>query len=157
MALGYRVLFTSVVTGEGVSELRKTLRGRVTVLAGLSGVGKSSLLAAVQPGLQLRTAEVSARHHEGRHTTTQASLIRLGARGYVVDTPGIREFGLGGLCRAELSSYYPEMLAERGRCAFANCSHTHEPGCEVHQAVRQGRIAQHRYDSYRKIYSELSG
>ncbi len=153
--LGYQVLFTSALTGNGVSELRDALRGRMTVLAGLSGVGKSSLLSAVQPGLQLRSGEVSERSGEGQHVTTQVSLFRLDVGGFVVDTPGIREFGLSGLRRAELARFYPEMTAVQGGCRFSDCSHLHEPGCAVQAAVRQGSVSATRYHSYRKIYECL--
>jgi ribosome biogenesis GTPase len=152
--LGYRVLYTSAVTGEGIEELRAILQGRTTALAGLSGVGKSTLLAAVQPGLQLRVGEVSDHWHQGKHTTTQVSLLRLAMGGFVVDTPGVREFGLAGLRRGELASYYPEIAATQA-CRFANCSHTHEPGCAVMLALRQGSIARVRYDSYCKIRRDL--
>jgi len=153
--LGYRVIFSSALTGEGVDEVREVLRGRTTVVAGLSGVGKSSLLMAVQPGLRLRIAATSERHHEGRHTTAQVDMYRLEIGGYVVDTPGIREFGLSGLRRRELVSFYPEMIAVGGECRFANCSHRHEPGCAVRVAVRQGRVSPARYHSYVKIYESL--
>lgn len=153
--LGYRVVFTSALAGEGMSELREVLRGRTTVLAGMSGVGKSSLLAAVQPGLQLRTGEVNVRRHEGRHTTSQVTMLRLEMGGYVVDTPGIREFGLSSLRRKELASFYPALVAAAGGCRFANCSHTHEPGCAVPTAVRAGRVSAARYQSYKKIYATL--
>jgi ribosome biogenesis GTPase len=153
--LGYRVLFTSALSGEGVSELREVLRGRMTVLAGLSGVGKSSLLSTVQPGLQLRSSEVSQRSGEGQHITTQVNLFRLDIGGFVVDTPGIREFGLSGLRRAELARFYPEIAAVQKGCRFSDCSHLHEPGCAVQAAVRQGLVSVTRYHNYRKIYADL--
>lgn len=153
--LGYRVIFASALTGEGADELRKVLRGRTTVLAGLSGVGKSSLLSAVQPGLQLRTAEVSDHGGEGRHTTTQVTLLTLEVGGFVVDTPGIREFGLAGLRRGELADFYPEIAAVAGGCRFGDCSHIHEPGCAVKGAVQQGRLSAVRYHNYKKIYHTL--
>jgi ribosome biogenesis GTPase len=152
---GYRVIFTSATTGQGVADLRGVLMGRTTALAGLSGVGKSSLLAAVQPGLNLRVAEVSDRRHEGRHTTTQVTLHPLAGGGFVVDTPGIREFGLSGLNRRDLAGFYPEMIPLAGKCQFADCSHTREPGCAVRAAVREGRLAAVRYENYRKIYRDL--
>ena len=127
------------------------MAGRTTALAGLSGVGKSSLLSAAEPGLNLRTAEVSDRRHEGRHTTTQVTLHPLAAGGFVADTPGIREFGLAGLKGRDLPPFYPEIAAAAAGCAYADCSHTREPGCAVKAAVRAGRIAAMRYDSYRKI------
>jgi len=153
--LGYRVLFTSALTGEGVDALREVLRRRMTVLAGLSGVGKSSLLSTVQPGLQLRSGEVSERSGEGQHITTQVSLFRLDIGGFVVDTPGIREFGLSGLRRAELARFYPEITAVERNCRFSDCSHLHEPGCAVQAAVRQGLVSATRYHNYRKIYADL--
>ena len=155
LALGYRVLFTSALTGEGVSGLREVLRGRMTVLAGLSGVGKSSLLSAAQPGLQLRTGEVSDRSGEGQHITSQVNLFRLDIGGFVVDTPGIREFGLSGLRRAELARFYPEMTAVQAGCRFSDCSHLHEPGCAVQAAVQQGLVSTTRYHNYQKIYECL--
>ena len=148
---GYPVLPTSARTGDGLAALREALAGRTTALAGLSGVGKSSLLSAVEPGLNLRTSEVSSRRHEGRHTTTQVTLHPLAAGGFVADTPGIREFGLSGLRGCDLPRFYPEIAAEAEACAYADCSHTREPGCAVKAAVRAGRIAAVRYDSYRKI------
>jgi ribosome biogenesis GTPase len=154
--LGYPVLFTSALTGTGVGKLRQVLQRQTTVLAGLSGVGKSALLTAVQPGLQLRTAEVSEQSREGRHTTTQARMWNLEIGGFVVDTPGIREFGLQGLRRAELVRFYQEIAAVEKNCRFGDCSHTHEPGCAVKAAVRQGRVSSTRYHSYKKIYRRLS-
>jgi ribosome biogenesis GTPase len=154
LALGYRVLFTSAVSGAGVGELREALRGKTTVLAGLSGVGKSSLLAAVQPGLHLRVAEVSD-WGDGRHTTSQVNLLRLEVGGFVMDTPGIREFGLSGLRRAELIRFYPEIAAAAAGCRFGDCSHTHEPGCAVKAALGQGWVSSMRYQSYKKIYHDL--
>jgi ribosome biogenesis GTPase len=152
--LGYRTVLASALTGEGVAELRELMRGKTTILAGLSGVGKSSLLSAVQPGLTLRIAEVSARRHEGRHTTVQVNLLKLEIGGQVVDTPGIREFGLSGLARSDLVRFYPEIAAIAG-CRYADCSHVHEPGCAVRLAVREGRLSAVRYDSYCKIRKSL--
>ena len=155
-ALGIPCLLTSAETGEGIAELRARLQGRTTVLAGLSGVGKSSLLQAIRPELNLRTGAVSDRRHEGRHTTTQAVLVQLGESTNVVDTPGIREFGLAGLGRSELSGFFPEIAAAAEGCRFRNCAHIDEPQCAVRAAVRRGRIAQSRYHSYRQIYAELA-
>jgi len=117
--LGYRVLFASAATGDGVPALRDALTGRSTVLAGLSGVGKSSLLTAVQPGLRLRTSAV-AEYHIGRHTTSQVHMHRLDGGGYVIDTPGIREFGLSGLRQGDIAAFYPEIAALAGSCRFSN-------------------------------------
>lgn len=154
-AAGCRTILTSALTGAGLDELRGVLTGTTTVLTGLSGVGKSSLLAAVEPGLRLRVAAVSGRKHEGRHTTTQVTLHPMIAGGFVADTPGIREFGLAGLKQTELRGFYGEFAAA-GPCEFANCTHTREPGCAVKAAVRAGSIARLRYDSYRKIWRALA-
>jgi ribosome biogenesis GTPase len=152
--LGHRVLFTSALTGTGVSELSGLLRDKTTVLAGLSGVGKSSLLSAVQPGLKLLTSSVGD-SGQGRHTTTQVTMLKLDMGGWVVDTPGIREFGLSGLHRNELARFYPEIGAVADRCRFSDCSHLHEPGCAVSDAVGQGSISEARYHNYSKIYFTL--
>jgi len=154
--LGYRVLFTCALTGQGVDKLREVLRGQATVLVGLSGVGKSSLLSAVQPGLELRTGQVSEYSGQGRHTTAQVVLHRLEMGGFVVDTPGIREFGLSGLKQSELARFYPEIAAVAGGCRFDDCAHIYEPGCAVKAAVQQGRVSATRYHSYEKIYHTLS-
>lgn len=155
LELGYRVLLASALNGAGISELRAALRSKSTVLAGPSGVGKSSLLHAVQPSLELRTGAVSERHHAGKHTTTQVSLWRLEIGGIVIDTPGIREFGLSGLRKAELAQHYPEIAALSLDCRFANCTHTDEPNCAVRSAVGQGIVSKARYHNYRKILGEL--
>jgi len=152
--LGYSVHFTSAKTGEGIDFLGKALKGRKTVLAGLSGVGKSSLIASVQPGLELRIGVVSDRRHEGRHTTAQVSMLQLDMGGWVVDTPGIREFGLSGLSKGDLCGCYPEFQVGRP-CQFKDCSHTHEPGCAVRAAVRSGQVCSQRYANYTKIHQVL--
>lgn len=153
--LGYSVLYTSAVTRQGINQLRSHLIGKETVLAGRSGVGKSSLLMAVQPDLELRVAEVSAYSGEGQHTTSQVSLLKLNGGGYVVDTPGIRELGLVTVHRHELVLYFPEIAALIDQCRFNDCTHTHEPGCAVIEAVEQGDIALSRYESYQAIYDSL--
>jgi ribosome biogenesis GTPase len=153
--LGYSVTYTSAVTGEGLAQLRELLRGRTTVLAGMSGVGKSSLLGAVQPGLSLRIGAVNTRRHEGRHTTSQVRLLELDMGGFVADTPGIREFGLDGLRKRDLAWHYPEIAAHANDCRFADCTHMHEPGCAVRRAVEQGAIPKTRYHSYSKIHDSL--
>ncbi len=152
-ALGYRVLLTSAATGEGLDALRAALAGSVTVLAGLSGVGKSTLLTAIQPDFALRTGEVNHEEGQGRHTTTQAVMLPFGPDGHVIDTPGIREFGLAGLNRAELAAFYPEFDGQG--CRFSNCLHLHEPDCAVRDGVRAGRLSPMRYHAYRKILLTL--
>jgi ribosome biogenesis GTPase len=152
--LGHRVILASALTGVGVDKLRDLLRDQTTVLAGLSGVGKSSLLAAVQPGLKLRTGRVSD-FGEGRHTTTQVTMLKLLMGGWVVDTPGTREFGVSGLQKGDLARFYPEIAAAAGECRFGNCSHIAEPDCAVRAAVREGHVSEARYHNYQKIYAEL--
>jgi ribosome biogenesis GTPase len=153
--LGHRVLLTSAATGQGVDRLRRVLRRRTTAVAGVSGVGKSSLLNAVEPGLGLRVAAVSQGSGEGRHTTSQVQLAALAGGGYVVDTPGIREFGLSGLLRSELIAHYPDLAVLAGRCRFRDCSHLRDPGCAVRAAAQAGRVSPQRYHSYGKIYQDL--
>jgi ribosome biogenesis GTPase len=150
---GYPVLYTSTATGEGLDSLRAQLCDRVSVLTGPSGVGKSSLLNAIEPGFTLRTGEVSAAVRKGRHTTVTAELLPLGCGGYVADTPGLREVGLWGIPAEELDHYFPEFRAYLGRCRFGyGCSHTHEPGCAIRAAVEAGEIPVERYESYRALH-----
>lgn len=152
---GYRVIATSAVQGAGLEELEHILRGRTTALAGLSGVGKSSLLGAVEPGLDLKIGEVNERRHEGRHTTTQVTLHPLAGGGFVADTPGIREFGLAGLKRTDLHRFYAEFAEPAKACEYANCTHTREPWCAVKSAMRAGRLSRMRMESYWKIFHDL--
>jgi ribosome biogenesis GTPase len=153
--LGYRVLLSSATRSIGIAELAERLAGRTSILAGLSGVGKSSLLNAVQPGLELRTGEISERLKMGRHTTTQVNLFKLDCGGCVIDTPGIRDFGLAGLLRTDLIGYYPSIQAAASSCRFSDCSHTHEPGCAVQAALQSGSLSAARYQSYLQIYETL--
>ena len=153
-AIGYPVLYTSVVTGEGVDALRETLRGRLSVLAGSSGVGKSSLLNAVQEGLGLRVKEVSEATGKGMHTTRHTELIPLEIGGYVADTPGIRGLALFDLEPTEVDAYFREIGPLVAQCAFSDCTHTHEPHCAVLAAVADGRVSPERYDSYLRLREE---
>ena len=153
--LGYPVLMTSVVTGEGVDVFHDALQERISVVAGPSGVGKSSLLNAVKPELGLRTSEVSQKTQKGRHTTTYAALFPITGGGFVVDTPGIREFGLVDLEPDELAYYFVEFRPYLGECHFPNCVHDHEPGCMVQAAVEAGEITDGRYYSYLSLLDSL--
>lgn len=154
-AAGYPVIYTSTVDGTGIDVLRERLCGETSVLTGPSGVGKSSLLNAVEPGLGLRTAEISAAVGKGRHTTVTAELIPLRCGGYVADTPGLRELGLWGVDREKLDAYFPEFRPYLGECRFGHgCSHIHEPGCAVREAVEAGEIPAERYESYRTLRLE---
>ena len=151
---GYRVIDVSATEGEGVEQVRDMLRGRTTLLSGNSGVGKSTLVAAVEPGLDIRTGEISQSHHKGKHTTTFSTMYPLAEGGYIIDTPGIKGFGLIDIEEAELAHYFPEMMRYLPECRFYNCSHTHEPHCAVVEAVKSGEIAYSRYESYLKIMDE---
>jgi ribosome biogenesis GTPase len=152
--IGYAVLYTSAATGEGVERLRDTLRSRTSVLAGPSGVGKSSLLNTMQPGLRLRTGEVGDTVRKGRHTTVSARLIPLTCGGYVADTPGLRELGLWGVEPDDLDLWFPELRPHLDDCRFGrSCSHSHEPGCAVRAAAEEGVVPAARYDSYIKLLS----
>ncbi len=152
--LGYPVILTSTVDGTGIEDLRNALTEKVSVVAGPSGVGKSSLLNTVDPSLALRTAAVSEKTRKGKHTTTFAELLPVDG-GYVVDTPGIREFGLWDMQPEELSGYFVEMREYLGECRFQPCTHDHEPGCAVKDAVENDEIAPERYLSYLNMLESL--
>lgn len=149
--VGYPVLHTSARRGTGLDELKHRLAGRTSVVVGPSGVGKSTLLNAIQPGLRLATAEVSDALHKGRHTTTTAQLHPLSAGGYVADTPGLRGLALWEIDPAELPWHFPEFRPFLGHCAFNDCSHLHEPDCMVRAGVEAGDISPERYESYRRM------
>jgi len=154
---GYRVQLVSANTGEGVQELKQILQGRVSVLVGKSGVGKTSLLNAIQPGLGLRVKAVSqGEQGKGRHTTTHLEMFSLEFGGSLVDTPGIREFGLWEIAGEELAYLFPEMADYVGQCKFGlSCRHDREPGCAIRRAVMAGNVSPHRYKSYMNLRGEL--
>jgi ribosome biogenesis GTPase len=146
--LGVTVLLTSAQTGLGIGRLREQLRGRATVFSGQSGVGKSSLLNAVEPGLGLAVKTVSETTDKGRHTTTYAQLIKLGFGGWVVDTPGVRQLQLWDVRPEEVEGYFPEFRPFVPLCDFPDCTHTHEAGCAVKNAVARQLVSPRRYHSY---------
>lgn len=152
--IGYRCLRVSAETGEGVAEVREALTGKITMLAGLSGVGKSTLINRVEPGLDLKTAAISESHDTGKHTTTFAEMFPLSFGGFIVDTPGIRAFGLVYMDKQEISHYFPELFAASAQCRYGNCTHTHEPGCAVMEGVETGDISELRYASYLSMFEE---
>jgi len=145
---GYPVIVCSTVTGEGIEELTQKLAGKISLFSGHSGVGKSTLLNAILPELKLRTQDVSGWSGKGMHTTTFAEMFDLPGGGSLIDTPGVREFGLVNVTKQELSHYFPEMRSRLNDCQFNNCQHLNEPGCAIKQAVEDGTITAERYESY---------
>lgn len=154
-AIGYDVILTSTQTCQGIDDLRSRIQGSVTALVGQSGVGKTSLINALEPELALPTQDVSHRSNKGRHTTTTSQIYPLPGGGFMMDTPGIREFGLWDIAEEDLIHGFPEMLPYQHDCKFRDCSHHEEPGCQVRQAVMDGDISPYRYQSYLKLREEL--
>jgi ribosome biogenesis GTPase len=152
---GYAVYPTSARTGQGIDALAAALAGRTSVVTGPSGAGKSSLLNRVQPGLRLRTAEISAKVRRGRHTTVSAVMLPLDGGGYLVDTPGFSEVGLWGIDPGQLDTCFPDFRPFLGECRYADCRHRAEPGCRVRAAVESGAIARDRWESYLVLLEEL--
>lgn len=150
--LGYGVLFTSIPLNQGISEFKEMFEGKVSLMAGHSGVGKSSLLNIVAPTLHIKTKEISDFAQKGVHTTTYSTMWELGPDTYLIDSPGINELGVMEIEKEELAHYFPEMRALLGQCKFNNCLHLHEPHCVVQQAVKDGEIASSRYLSYFSIF-----
>ncbi len=153
--LGIEVIRTSCATGVGIDALRNRMRGKVGVLSGHSGVGKSSLLNALDPALDLETQEISTYSSRGRHTTTAARLFHLEGGIRIIDTPGIRALGLWKVSAGEVAYFFPEIAAFSADCRYRNCTHTHEPRCAVRAAVARGEIPEPRYASYRRIHASL--
>lgn len=151
---GYSVLETSVRTSEGIDALRDACNGRVNLFSGESGVGKSSLIKALDPGLDPKIGAISTAHLQGKHTTSLYEMYPLSSGGFVIDSPGIRGFGLVDLEKEEIYKYFPEMLRASAGCRFTPCSHTHEPGCAVKEALESGEISQERYNSYLGMLEE---
>lgn len=153
--LDYRLLFTSALTGQGVDELRELLKDHLSVLTGPSGVGKTSLLNAVQPGLGRSVKSVSAATEEGTHTTRDSELVKLENGGYLADTPGLRTLAMWDIEPEELDAYFIEIAPLVEKCRFNDCTHVREPGCAVRSALEKGEISKQRYDSYIKLREEL--
>jgi ribosome biogenesis GTPase len=152
-SIGYRVLYTSAKTGSGLEELRSCLQHKISALAGPSGVGKSSLLNALQPGLGLAVNEVSEAVNKGRHTTVARQLFPLEGGGYVADTPGWKSLGLWDTEPEEMDAYFPELRSLVEQCQFSDCTHQHEPGCAVLAALKEGKIHRERYESFVRLRS----
>ena len=155
-SIGYQAIAVSAETGEGLDELRDMLRDKTTLFSGNSGVGKTTLINALIPGLDLRTGDISAAHDTGMHTTTFSELYDLPGGGEIIDTPGVRGFGVVEFNKEEVGHFFPEIFKLSHECRFGNCTHTHEPGCAVLAALEENRISQSRYNSYLSILEEAT-
>jgi ribosome biogenesis GTPase len=153
--VGYKTLLSSAITGEGCDELKRLMKDKTSMFAGNSGVGKSTLINAIEPSLDLKTARTSEQHQQGQHTTTFAEMFPLPFGGYIIDTPGIKGFGLVDMKPEELAMYFPEMRNKLSACRFHNCKHLNEPGCAVIEAIESGEIFPSRYNSYLSMLQEL--
>jgi ribosome biogenesis GTPase len=149
--IGYECISTSTLTEQGIDELKLKMKNQISLFGGQSGVGKSSIINLLDPTLQLKTANISDYNNKGKHTTTFAEMFELSFGGFIIDTPGIKEFGLIKYRKEEVSHYFPEMLRLLSECKFNNCTHTHEPHCRVKQALEEGVIAFSRYQNYLDI------
>ena len=146
--VGYQCLKISAKKDIGMEELKMMMQNKTNVFSGHSGVGKSTIINSIQPGTMLKTGIISDSHHSGKHTTTYSEMIDLDFGGFIIDTPGIKGFGLLEMAKEEISHYFPEMFQLLNNCQYYNCTHTHEPECAVKKAVTDGQIAESRYDTY---------
>ena len=153
-SIGYPVIAMSAATGQGADELKAQLKGKMSLLSGNSGVGKSSIINLLIPDAHVKVGDVSQTHHKGMHTTTFSELLDLPDGGAIIDTPGVKAFGTIDFERAQVAHYFPEIFNISSGCRFNNCTHTHEPGCAVLDAVEQGEISHSRFVSYLSILDE---
>ena len=152
--IGYPSFRVSALTGEGIKELQEDINGKITLLSGHSGVGKSTLINALIPGVKARTGDISGYHHKGMHTTTFSEMFEVPTGGYIIDTPGIKGFGTIDFKHEEVAHYFPEIFKVSEGCKFNNCTHRHEPGCAVLEAVEKHYISESRYQSYLNILED---
>jgi ribosome biogenesis GTPase / thiamine phosphate phosphatase len=152
--IGYGCIITSTITGQGMDKFRELIRNKVSVITGISGVGKSTLINFIDPLLHLKTEKISDYHKAGKHTTTFSEMFELSFGGFIIDTPGIRSFGMIDMKNDDVSHYFPEIFRVSDNCHFNNCTHTHEPGCAVKEAIEIGEISMSRYNSYLSILFE---
>jgi len=151
---GYECIVTSAIRGDNLDKVKYLLQNKVSLISGHSGVGKSALINAIQPGLNLKTGDISWFSNKGKHTTSFAEMHELHFGGFIIDTPGIREFGLVDFKKEEIAERFPEMRELMWDCQFNNCTHIHEPNCAVKKAVENGQLSESRYQSYLKIYND---
>ena len=154
--IGYNTIRTSAISGDGIEEIRKLLPGKFTLLSGNSGVGKSTILNKIIPEANARTANISESHHKGMHTTTFSEMYEVDSNSYLIDTPGIKGFGMFDMEKDEISHFFPEIFKIGQECKFNNCTHTHEPGCAVLKALDEHLISQSRYRSYLSIREDAT-
>lgn len=152
--IGFQCLTTSIATGEGLDDLKNIMHGKINVISGHSGVGKSSIINKLDPLLNLKTGAISDYHQQGKHITTFSEMFTLSFGGYIIDTPGIRGFGIIDMHKKEIYHFFKEIFAISDQCRFYNCTHVHEPGCAVIEAVKNGNIALSRYESYLNIIND---
>jgi ribosome biogenesis GTPase len=152
--IGYHCIKVSARSGENLDQIREALAGKVSLISGNSGVGKSTLINKIEPSLDLKTDQISSSHLKGKHTTTFSEMFPLSLGGFIIDTPGIKGFGLIDISKEELYHFFPEIFKISKECRFYNCSHTHEPGCAVIHSVNEGGISASRYVSYLSIYDD---
>ncbi len=151
---GYEVICCSTVTGQGIDDIAERMRGKKSLFSGNSGVGKSSIIKCLAPSFDIKVGDISLSHSKGRHTTTFSQMIKLESETYLIDTPGIKGFGILELDNSEVARYFPDLFCHIDKCQFYNCTHTHEPKCEVKRLVEEGEISWHRYNSYLKILED---
>lgn len=154
---GYPCYFTSAETGEGISGLREAIKDKLNIFSGNSGVGKSTLINILDPSINQKTEEISEMHHTGKHTTTYSEMLSIAGGGQIIDTPGISGFGTVDIEKNELYHFFPEIFKHSDECQFHNCTHFHEPGCAVQQALIKGEISEMRYMNYLSMLEEESG